>query len=493
MVEDLVRRARRRLVVNETLAQTAFAAAVAIGGVALILILGTRYLEWWTLALFAAVGVGVGAYRVWRAVPGTYATAIRIDEAAQLHDSLSTALYFDAHPAKAGELRDRQRHEAEQAAATVDLSTAIPFTLPRSFYAMSGAGALALALFFLRYNVGHGLDLSAPITEVLFEDQAAAKPKTAQRGGADAARQAKMEAAESLLAKLGIPLNPDAKPDAAIEKAIEQALDGGNNMGDKGDKGEKGGDGKGGNGLEQPQTGDPMDGKKSDDGKEGEGKPSGQEGQAGDKGSAKNSTGENNSSLLSKLKEAMSNMMSKSGGDKQQGNQKGQSQQQASKSGEKGDKGQGKGQDQQGQQQADAAQEGDPNGQAQEGQQAEGKAGAKSSQDSAQAGSGVGSQDGAKELRAAEQLKAMGKISEIIGKRAATVTGETTIEVQSGNQQLRTDYSKKAVAHGEADGDVSRDEIPVSLQPYVKQYFEQVRKAAPATPAKSAEAKAPKP
>ncbi len=482
MVEDLVRRARRRLIVNESLAQTAFAAAVAMGGIALILILGTRYLEWWTLGLFAAAGLGFGIYRVFRALPSEYATAIRVDDSAGLHDSLSTALYFDANPAKAGELRERQKLEAEQAAVTVDLTTAIPFTMPKALYAMSAVGVLVLTLVFLRYSIGHGLDLKAPITEVLFEDQAAVRPKTGQKGGADAARQAKMEAAESLLAKLGIPLNPDAKPDAALEKAIDQALEGGA-LGDKGEKGEgagKQGDGKGGDPLDQPKNGDPMDGKKSDDGKEGDGKTPGQEGAAGDKGNSKNSNGENNSSLLSKLKEAMSNMMSKPGGDKQAGNQK-NSQQQASKSGEKGDKGQGKGQDQQGQQQADAAQEGDPNGQAKEGQQAEGKAGAKSAQESAQAGSGVGSQDGAKDLKAAEQLKAMGKISEIIGKRAATVTGETTIEVQSGNQQLRTDYSKKAASHAESDGDVSRDEIPVALQPYVKQYFEQVRKAAPAT------------
>ena len=91
----------------------------------------------------------------------------------------------------------------------------------------------------------------------------------------------------------------------------------------------------------------------------------------------------------------------------------------------------------------------------------------------------MGSQDGAKDLKAAEQLKAMGKISEIIGKRAATVTGETTIEVQSGSQQLRTAYSTTAAAHGEADSDANRDEIPVSLQPYIQQYFEQVRKSAP--------------
>jgi hypothetical protein len=72
----------------------------------------------------------------------------------------------------------------------------------------------------------------------------------------------------------------------------------------------------------------------------------------------------------------------------------------------------------------------------------------------------------------------MGKLSEIIGKRAATITGETMVEVQSGNQQLRTAYSDRAAIHAESDSDLNRDEIPPALQTYVANYFEQVRKPA---------------
>ena len=211
------------------------------------------------------------------------------------------------------------------------------------------------------------------------------------------------------------------------------------------------------------------EGEQSSDGKQ----PGGQQGNAGDKG--KNSGADNNQSLMSKLKDAVKDLMNKAGKQNNSGD-KGENQQSAKseKSGEKGSS--GKGQEQQGQENADA-QNGEPSSDSKEGQQAEGKAGSKSSQQSAQAGSGVGSQDGAKEFHAAEQLKAMGKISEIIGKRAQTVTGETSIEVQSGNQQLRTAYSSKQAAHAEADSEVSRDEIPVALQSYVQQYFEQVRKS----------------
>src|SRR5579863_5096927 len=97
MIEDLIRRARRRFLLNETLAQLTFAAGVSVGGFVLMLLFGTRYLEWWTLGIFAAAGVGIGLWRVHERTPGEYSTAVRLDENAHLHDALSTALYFSGH------------------------------------------------------------------------------------------------------------------------------------------------------------------------------------------------------------------------------------------------------------------------------------------------------------------------------------------------------------------------------------------------------------
>ena len=487
MVEDLIRRARRRLIVNEALSQTAFASAFAIGGVALILILGTRYLEWWTLALFGGAGVAYAAFRMRKSIPGEYAAAVQVDAAGELKDSLSTALYFSRHESQYPEFQKIQLNQAEEAARSVNLDTAVPFTFPKALYAMAALTLLASGLVVFRYTSVHGLDLRAPITEVLFEDLAA-RPQDKKQPVMDAAQRKRMEAAESLLAKLGVPLNPeDKKDEAALDKAIDQALEGAQSPGDKGQQGAggKSDDGKTG-GLEQAPNGDPLDGKNSDNKDDKGEKSEGKDGGTGDnKGAPKDSNGDNGS-LMSKVKDAINNMFSKPGKDDKSGGQKGGDKNQSAKSdkgpGDKGQNAQGK--DQQGQNQADA-QDGEPSGDAQQdGQQAQGKAGSKSAQQSAQSGSGVGSQDGAKDLKAAEQLKAMGKLSEIIGKRSATVTGETTIEVQSGNQQLRTAYSNKTAAHGEADSDVNRDEIPVALQPYVQQYFEQVRKSGQAAAAK---------
>ena len=92
----------------------------------------------------------------------------------------------------------------------------------------------------------------------------------------------------------------------------------------------------------------------------------------------------------------------------------------------------------------------------------------------------MGKEEGSKELRDAEQLAAMGKISEIIGKRAANMTGEAMVEVRSSREQsLKTPYTAREATHSEAGGEIHRDEIPMMFQSYVERYFEQVRKAPP--------------
>ena len=94
-----------------------------MGGFVLMLIFGTRYLEWWTLGVFAAVGIAIGSYRVFQKAPDTYTTAVRLDENAHLHDSLSTALHFSAHPNGSPEFLQSQRLQAESAAGGSDRLT----------------------------------------------------------------------------------------------------------------------------------------------------------------------------------------------------------------------------------------------------------------------------------------------------------------------------------------------------------------------------------
>jgi hypothetical protein len=100
--------------------------------------------------------------------------------------------------------------------------------------------------------------------------------------------------------------------------------------------------------------------------------------------------------------------------------------------------------------------------------------------------SGVGSEEGDKSTRQAEALKAMGKISELFGKRAENVQGAVMIEVGSTRQQLKTPLSQRNATHAEAGSEIHRDEVPLEYQTFVQQYFDQVRR----TPAPVASAPA---
>ena len=144
-------------------------------------------------------------------------------------------------------------------------------------------------------------------------------------------------------------------------------------------------------------------------------------------------------SLLSRLKDAVSNMLSKSGQGRILPRRRASNRRRAIHRTARRDS-RAKAISKRAQSQADG-QDGQPDSDGQSGQQAQGKLNSKADTKPGQGGSGIGSQDGSKEIKAAEQLKAMGKISEIIGQRAATVSGETSVEVESGSQKLRTAYS----------------------------------------------------
>ena len=147
--------------------------------------------------------------------------------------------------------------------------------------------------------------------------------------------------------------------------------------------------------------------------------------------------------LVSKLRDAMSNLLSRmkqqpnsAGAQQQASNQNAQQWQGQKGSGQKAKSGQGK--QQQGGQDSDS-QDGDQGEEAENAQNAQGRGAGQSSDDQAskQPGSGIGKQDGNKDVKLAEQTAAMGKISEIIGKRSANVSGEVTVEVQNRTSSSR--------------------------------------------------------
>ena len=181
MVENLIRSAKRRFFLNEALAQSALAATIAVGGFAFLLIVGTGLLGMWSLVVFAAAGIGIAIYRLRQRMPDEYSTAVRVDHSQQLHDTLSTAVYFSRQPAKAGTYRDAQLTQAEEAARHVVVENAAPFTFPRTVYTLLALVLLSTGLAGLRYREGR-LNLRTPLTSLFSEDaQSAAKRRPRPR------------------------------------------------------------------------------------------------------------------------------------------------------------------------------------------------------------------------------------------------------------------------------------------------------------------------
>ncbi len=483
----LVSRARRRLLINELFAQGAIVSSAALLGFILLLLTGTQVLNWHWLVLIPLLAAAAGLYRVRQRLPSLYTTAQIIDHRLNLADTLSTAVFFSLRP-PADETREEvgrfQRESAERLAKSVDPRRAIPYTVPRAAYAMGALVLVASSLFALRYGLNRRLDLKPPLARIF-----------QQTFGHDAEK----EQAANPHKKAPPEMQP--QPDQAGDDSYPQDRQTGDQRDDSASASDDaaevsapGGDSKKAGADSRQQT-DNADQAESDSA-EGEGDEhqgndgdeSGNGQQSANKADQKRDSGakqdanssSENSSLMSKVKDAWQNLLSR------MKPQQGQSGSQQSSMEQKGNqaKGQSPGKqpsrDNQGQNsgQAGDAQDNQSGEQAENAQDPQGKGTGKSdsAQSSKQPGSGIGSQDGDKNIKQAEQLAAMGKISEILGKRSATVTGEATVEVQNTSQQLHTPYAQRGVQHSQGGAEINRDEVPVALQSYVESYFEQVRR-----------------
>src|SRR5204862_4477026 len=104
-----------------------------MGGAILILVFGAQLLDWRWLALLAAVTFPLAYFRTARRVPSPYRVAQIVDERLQLHDSLSTALYFSepSGPGKVSESMLRgQIAESERIGRGIDPRVAVPIGAP---------------------------------------------------------------------------------------------------------------------------------------------------------------------------------------------------------------------------------------------------------------------------------------------------------------------------------------------------------------------------
>jgi len=483
MVFETVRRARRRMLANEALRHAAYAGSAAFSSFILLLLVGSQILSWVWLLLLPAIALAAGAYATWRNAPSLYRVAQRVDHNLRLADTLSTAVFF-ADSDKGGDMRRAQWSHAEHIAAGVDPRRAVPMRLPRAVHWTVLLALVAGSLFALRYGLNRRLNLRAPLARIVQDRLGYTEARQAARD-----RQNQAPRDPKRLEDPGFSLDDSGqKSPGGLDPAPESALD---TVGEP-DVDNKAASSRPDNSklaqstkLEGEQSeSEPPEGvsanpgnQQSGDGKQGPspGK-SGKQGQGDDKQGSGNQ-GEN-SGLLGKFRDAMSSLMNRMRpqGQQQAGAQNGgQQKNQSGNAGQDGKQGRQPGDGQH----ADAK-DGQPGDDSQNAQSTQPGSPGQSGQQPAtkQPGSGIGRQDGSKDVKLAEQLAAMGKISEIIGKRAANVTGEVTVEVENSNQQLRTPYAQRDAHHAQAGGEINRDEVPVALQSYVQQYFEQLRKQA---------------
>lgn len=472
MIDQILNQARRRMIRNRLVARLGFSGACFAGALVLLLILGTQILEWWVPLILGLVTFGGGMLWEFLKAPTRERVARVLDRRCGLADALATAVHFRD---STSEMVQAQRGRAESAARTVDLALALPLRLPRSVYALAGLGVVATMLFVFRYGIERDLDLRAPIALIRIDPlsmAARADEKSRQRTNAKAE-----PAPTDLMSRLG-----DSTPDNPLAQGLENQPESAVNTPGKDSKDA----GKAQLAEGKQESGDPEESSGAEAGagapKDGADQPpSSRDGapQSAQAGGKSPGASDASSGLMSRLRDAVSSLMSKmkpggqqpQNGQQANGKQAGGNQHAGQKSGQQGQAGR---QGNQPQQESDESVAADSEQMAPE--QGSGKGSDQNA--SAKPGSGMGRQDGSKELKDAEQLAAMGKLSEIIGRRSATVTGEMTIEPQSGPQQLRTGYTHSTAKHGESGGDVSRDEVPVALQSYVQQYFEQVRRQA---------------
>jgi hypothetical protein len=481
-VLNLVRRARRRIFHNELLAQGATASSAAVVALILLLLLGTRILDWRWTAVVLVVAAIAGFFRARRRLPSAYGAAQIVDTRMKLADAVSTAVYFseaktgDASP----EICRMQAERAGKAAESVDVRQASPYAVPRTIYLLAGLLVVAGSLFALRYGFSRSLDLKAPLASMLpFHLSSHERAEVAQNEKKQPPKPGDPTDEGETLTDPGQSPAGDADTSDAGENGDPQTDKPSATKGQSkpGDRGSKAGDGE-----QEAQAEQSADSKNADNSGQQSNKQDSKQASPGNQGEPGNNS--ENSSLVSKMKDLFQNLLSSvkppqnnpsgqqqqsSDANKQQGKNQQSAKQQQGKNGQQQNNGS----------QGDA-QDGQPGEQAQSSQDPQGKGDGKSDsqQASKQPGSGIGNQNGDKSIKQAEDLAAMGKLTEIMGKRSANITGEATVEVQSTSQQLRTPYAQRVAQHSQNGAQINRDEVPIAMEAYVQQYFEQVRKPA---------------
>ncbi len=449
-LQQVLRKARQRCVTHLALDAVLLAVAVSCGAAALVLLAGTDMLGFYWIAIAAVASVCAGIYLLRKHTPAEYVVAQRIDERLELADTISTASYFaDTTPGISSDstIRALQHRRAEEVARTVDVAQALPLVRPRMLVPAAVLAVVALGVFLFRFAVTGSFDPRASLIKnaitSLFGPPGESAKTPPQKGSGDQAgddEQADPDVAQNNdfagdPASEPPPLSADVPTDQVADGKEDPAQNEANDAAK----------------MNSPE-GDPA----ASENKDKEGDP-----QNSDKKGQENQ----DPSLMDKVKQAVSDMLNKM--KPQPGDSKGQT--------KKSDPSKAKPQqsDSRDDSQGDDAQDSSDDDDGAKTQEDSKTSSNKQSKDQP---NGAGSNEGDKAQRAADALKAMGKISELLGKRAENVTGAMMVEVGSTKQQMKTPIAQSGATHVEAGSEIHRDEVPPMYEQFVQQYFEQIRK-----------------
>jgi hypothetical protein len=308
-VTNLLERARRRLFGQLALDKGALALLIGMAGVILLLLAGTQILDWYWPILLIVVSLGVGIYRLRESLPSLYKLAQQIDKRLGLSDSLSTAVYFAAHPDPDREaVCEVQRREAEAVAQGVNLQRALPPSRSRYLLPAAGLALVAFGLFAVRYAVTGSLSLEPSLFKIAYDSFFGPTPQQLAKNQAKRLNP-KQDPFD--------PGNPDAQSTAADQQPedllnTQDSKDATNPQGDDNAKqaADKEGDQNSGDSDKQgKEKGDDKNGKQSDkgdqgskDGKDAQNKEGGNQDKQGNPG---------DSGVLDKIKDALANILNK--------------------------------------------------------------------------------------------------------------------------------------------------------------------------------------
>ena len=447
-----------------------------------LLLLDVQVLSIVPLLALGLGGAGWVAWRIHRNWLNAYETAQTLDRRFALPDTISTAWHFshlgEEAPARLERIQpliERQRQEATEALDRVSIAEAFPMELGRVHLAALLLCIIAVALFSYRYFASDNLNFQKQLSSLhipFIDGEGEAPPMTG-----DELFQPQANPVRSPLADYNPPYDPsrerldgtynDMPPVSGVSIGENGPEEQGNAASDESEAASN---------LREQLSKDPR-------------RQAGSQGKDGQKRDGDQRKGEGkNDSLFDKFQQAMNKMIDKlANRDNQTMEQRGEQarKEDARKKSDQAGDGSDDSSDREGGQRSENAQANENSQQGQGGENAREvnkQTNASASERASDAPASAGAEDGNKDLAAARQIDAMGKIAEILGQRAEQVKGEMKVEVQAQKEQtLSTDLRDVRATHRDSGGDLSRDEVPLRLQNYVKEYLRNAHAADAAT------------